>query len=217
VEAGSLGRRLGLHRVVIPYLASGFSALGCLLSPPARTAMLALGETLESLTPDRLRELVAAAVPQTAGRTLRVALGLRRGENRKEDLLPVEDLAEPAAARVRRYHEVTLAAYGIRPAPRAVAVTRLLVQCEEPSSIPELSALLSATFARARADHAAGEAAPHAAGPNGTPQIPVEALAVDAVAKGPALVVLPGATAFVPAGMPYHADEWGNLILETRA
>jgi hypothetical protein len=146
-----------------------------------------------------------------------VTLGLRRGENRQEDLLPVEDLAESTAARVQRYHEVTAAAYGIRPAPRAVAVTRLLVQCEEASSVPELRALLRATFARARADHARQGASAPAAAPNGTPQLAVEALAVDAVAKGPALVVLPGATAFVPAGMPYRADAWGNLILETTA
>jgi hypothetical protein len=32
---------------------------------------------------------------------------------------------------------------------------------------------------------------------------------------GPALIVLPGASAFVPEEMAYHVDGWGNLILET--
>jgi hypothetical protein len=31
---------------------------------------------------------------------------------------------------------------------------------------------------------------------------------------GPALVILPGASAFVPPGVPYHVDKWGNLNLE---
>ena len=49
------------------------------------------------------------------------------------------------------------------------------------------------------------------------PQIPVESLVVGQHVTGPALVVLPGASAFVPPALPYHVDRWGNLILETAA
>jgi hypothetical protein len=45
----------------------------------------------------------------------------------------------------------------------------------------------------------------------------VESLAVGQQMAGPALVVLPGASAFVPPGVPYHVDRWGSLILETAA
>ncbi len=50
--------------------------------------------------------------------------------------------------------------------------------------------------------------------PSGTPLVPVESLAVGRPGAGPALVVLPGASAFVPPGVPYHVDKCGNLILE---
>lgn len=217
VQAAGVGRRLGLARVVIPYLASGFSALGCLLSPPARTATAPVEETLAALTPARLRALVAAALPGAEGGVLRLAVGLRRGDNPKEDLLPVEDLAEPVEARVRRYHALSEAAYGTRPAPAAVRVTRLLGRLEQAGATPDLGPWLRATFAGAQAAWAATGAPEAARGPNGAPQIPVEALKVGARAAGPALIVLPGATAHVPAGMPYRVDEWGNLVLETRA
>jgi hypothetical protein len=173
--------------------------------------------TLESLTPERLRALVTAALPDGAPGALRLAVGLRRGEGRTEELLPVPDLAEPVEARVRRYHALTEAAYGVRPAPHGVRVTRLLVRSEEEPSAPALPALLRATFRAARERWAAAPAAPVAGAVNGTRQLAVESLAVDAALTGPALVVLPGATAFVPAGMPYHVDGHGNLVLETRA
>jgi hypothetical protein len=43
----------------------------------------------------------------------------------------------------------------------------------------------------------------------------VESLSVGTPATGPALVVLPGASAFVPSGTAYHVDRWGNLVMET--
>jgi len=215
VQAGSVGRRLRLARVIVPYLASAFSALGCLLSPPSRTAMLALDEPLESLPPARLRALVAAALPGVNGGVLRLALGLHRGENPREDLLPVEDPDEGAEARVRRYQVASEAAYGARPPARTVRVTRLLVRCEERAAGADLSTRLRATFGEAQARHAAAGGAEAPAGPNGTPQIAVEAIKVGADAEGPALIVLPGATAYVPPGIRYRTDEWGNLILET--
>jgi hypothetical protein len=112
---------------------------------------------------------------------------------------------------------VTEAAYGTRPAPAAVRVTRLLGRLEQAGATPDLGPWLAATFAEAQARWAAGGAPEAARGPNGAPQVPVEALKAGARAAGPALIVLPGATAYVPAGMPYQVDEWGSLVLETRA
>jgi hypothetical protein len=42
-----------------------------------------------------------------------------------------------------------------------------------------------------------------------------EALRVGVGERGPALVVLPGASAFVPVGTAYHVDRFGNLVMET--
>jgi hypothetical protein len=47
--------------------------------------------------------------------------------------------------------------------------------------------------------------------------VAVESLAVGHQCTGPALVVLPGASAFVPQKVPYHVDKCGNLILEIAA
>jgi N-methylhydantoinase A len=215
VQAAAVARKLGLGQVVIPYLASGFSALGCLLCPPARTAMVAVDATLDSLTPVRLREVVSAAFSGGVRGGLRLALALVRGDNSHEDLLPVRDLGEATEARIRRYHAFTERAYGIRPAQETVRVVRLLAVLEEGLSPIAIGHSLQATFARQQTRgtlHAMQGTAP---GVNGIPQVSVESLRIDEPAMGPALVVLPGASAFVPKGMPYHVDGWGNVILET--
>ncbi len=215
VQAASVARRLGVPSVIIPYLAAGFSALGALLSPPARTAMIPVEESLRTLTPERLRELIATAFSGRTRGTLRLALMLRRGENPHEDMLPVRDPGEPADARVRRYHAFTETAYGIRPAPETVRVTRLLAILEEGRSPIGLSQSLEATFAREQVRYAAAPGEMKTSGVNGTPQLPAESLKIGAKARGPALIVLPGASAFVPEGTTYHVDRWGNVILET--
>ncbi|HYL81595.1 MAG TPA: hydantoinase/oxoprolinase family protein [Candidatus Acidoferrum sp.] len=222
VQAAAVARKLGLRRVVIPYLASGFSALGCLLCPPARTAVVAAEATLGSLSPARLREMVSAAFPGGLRGGLRLALILVRGENPHEDLLPVRDVGEPVEARIRRYHAFTERTYGIRPSPQAVRVVRLLAVMEEGPSPIAIGPSLQATFARRQERGAAPESQGAAStpvpsgveGPNGIPRVAVESLPIEEQAMGPALVVLPGASAFVPQGMPYHVDRWGNLILE---
>ena len=215
VQAASVARRLGVPRVIIPYLAAGFSALGALLSPPARTAMIPVEATLRTLTPERLRELIATAFSGRTRGTLRLALILRRGENPHEDMLPVRDPGELADARIRRYHAFTESAYGIRPAPETVRVTRLLAILEEGNSPIGLSQSLEATFAREQARYATAPAEVRTSDVNGIPQLPAETLKIGEAARGPALIVLPGASAFVPEGMAYHVDRWGNLVLET--
>ena len=217
VHAAAVAGKLGLSRVVVPYLAAGFSALGTLLSPPARSAMIPVEEALGSLSPERLATLVALAFPGTSGGTVRLSLMLRRGDSTSEDILTVADPSESIAARVRRYHAFTGRAYGISPAPAGVRVTRLLAVLEEAHSPIALSDLLTETFARQQRAVAAGPTGPPEAGPNGVRVVQVERLPVDVSGVGPALVVLPGASAFVPGGTAYRVDRYGNLMIETGA
>jgi N-methylhydantoinase A len=213
-HAASVARRLGLRRVVVPYLAAGLSALGCLLCPPAQVALLAVDESLRGLSPDRLREHLAAAFPlETAGRP-RLALVVRRGDNPHEDLLPVRDLEETAEARLARYQDFARQAYGIRPAPGTIRVVRLLAILERGQAAIDFGPALEATFHRQRERWARHGTAP-APSPSGIPVYPVEALPLQAAVRGPALVLLPGSSVFVPEGLPCHVDGWGNLILET--
>lgn len=215
VHAAAVARKLGIPRVIIPYLAAGFSALGALLTPPARTAMVPAEAALSTLTPERLRELVAAAFGGPRRGKLRLALILRRGENPHEDMLPVPDPAEPVSTRIRAYHAFTERAYGIRPAPEGVRVTRLLAILEEGPCAIGLDQSLRVTFARAQERHARTPGEAGTTGGTGTPRLPAAGLKINALYRGPALIVLPGASAFVPEGIPYRVDEWGNLILET--
>ena len=216
VHAAPVAQRLGLKRVVIPYLASGFSALGCLLCPPAKVALLAVNERLSALSPSRLRELSAAAFPLETSGHLRLALVTRRGENPHEDLLVVRDPDEPEEARLRRYQTFAQHAYGVRPAAETIRVVRLLAVLERGTTVVAFGPSLEATFRR-RQEHRSAACSAEPLSPRGTPQVAVESLAIDRPVTGPALVVLPGASAFVPPGIPYHADRWGNLILETAA
>jgi len=214
VHAAPVAQRLGLKRVVVPYLAAGFSALGCLLCPPARVALVAVNERLLALSPARLRELCAAALPvDTAGR-LRLALIIRRGENPHEDLLMVRDVEESQEARVRRYQTFAQHAYGVRPAAETIRVVRILAVLERGNSVIAFGPSLEATFHSRQERQVATQSSESSSSPRGTPQIPVESLTVGHPMTGPALVVLPGASAFVPLGVPYHVDRWGNLILE---
>jgi len=217
VHAAAVARKLGLCRVVVPYLAAGFSALGTLLSPPARTAMIPVEETLGSLGPERLARLVAQAFPGSSGGTVRLCLMLRRGDGTSEDMLPVADSGESIASRVRRYHAFTGRAYGITPTPAGVQVTRLLAVREETHAPLALSDLLAETFARQQRAVAAGPSGQPETGPDGVRVVQVERLPVGVPGVGPALVSLPGASAFVPAGTAYRLDRYGNLLMETRA
>jgi N-methylhydantoinase A len=215
VHAASVARNLGLGRVVVPYLAAGFSALGCLLCPPARIGMIPVDATLATLTPERLRELIGAALPDRSRGKLRLALILGRGESIHEEMLPVRDPGETTARRIHRYHAFTERAYGIRPLPETVRVMRLLAVLEEGESPIALGDSLRATFARGRERHAAAPPGERGRREGAIPELAVESLPVGVAAAGPALIVLPGASAFVPEGVPYRVDEFGNLILET--
>jgi hypothetical protein len=146
---------------------------------------------------------------------LRLELILRRGESRYEDLLPVPNPRESTAERIGRYHAFTERAYGIRPVPESVRVTRLLAVVEERDSSLSLPSLLEGTFARRREAAASpGEGRGESGGGEAVPMHAVESLPIEAPGTGPALLVLPGATAFVPPQTRYHVDRWGNLWME---
>jgi N-methylhydantoinase A len=213
-HAAPVAQRLGLRRVVVPYLAAGFSALGCLLCPPARVALAAVNERLPALSPARLRELCAAALPTDSTGRLRLALIIRRGDNPHEDLLLVRDADESPEARVRRYQTFVQSAYGVRPAAETIRAVRLLAVREHGNSAIALGPSLEATFRARQERYGTTRDAEPAPTLRGTPLVPVESLAVGRQGAGPALVVLPGASAFVPQGVPYHVDKCGNLILE---
>lgn len=214
VHAAPIAQRLGLKRVVVPYLAAGFSALGCLLCPPAQVALVGLNERLLALSPARLRELCSTALPTDSPGRLRLALIIRRGENPHEDLLLVRDVDESPEARVRRYQTFVQSAYGVRPAMETIRAVRLLAVLERGSSAIALGPSLEATFRARQEGYGATRSAELPSTPSGTPLVPVESLAVGRPGSGPALVVLPGASAFVPPDVPYHVDKCGNLILE---
>ena len=214
IQAASVARTLGLRRVVVPYLASGFSALGCLLCPPARTAMVPVEEPLRALTPARLAERLAAAFPDGGLEHLRLALVVARGDNPSEDLLPLHGVEETPEALTRRYRAFTERAYGVRPAPESIRVLRLLALREEGGVRLDLGPALEATFARRRREHASSVGVP--AGPNGVRQVAAESLGIEEHAEGPAQVVLPGASVYIPTGTRFWVDRWGNTILEPR-
>ncbi len=202
---------------MVPYLAAGFSALGCLLCPPAQVALVGLNERLHALSPARLRELCSTALPIDSAGRLRLALILRRGENPHEDLLLVRDVDESPEARVRRYQTFVQSAYGVRPAAETIRAVRLLAVLERGNSAIAFGPSLEATFHARQERCRAARAAEPASTPSGTPLVPVESLAVGHPGVGPALVVLPGASTYVPQGVPYQVDKCGNLILETAA
>lgn len=76
---------------------------------------------------------------------------------------------------------------------------------------------LQATFAREQERYASAPDEGKTSPVNGIRQLPVAALKIGTPSRGPALIVLPGASAFVPEGMAYQVDRWGNLVLETGA
>ena len=214
VHAAPVAQRLGLKRVVVPYLAAGFSALGCLLCPPAQVALVGVNDRLLALSSSRLRELCAAAFPSQRDGRLRLALIVRRGQNPHEDLLLVREAEESGDALVRRYQAFAQHAYGIHPAADTIRAVRLLAILEHGNSAVELGPALEATFRGRQQRLASAPGASPSSSPSGTPRIPVEALPVGRPMAGPAQVVLPGASAFVPPRVPYHVDRWGNVILE---
>ncbi len=127
----------------------------------------------------------------------------------------MQEPAESVSTRIREYHAFTERAYGIRPAPESVRVTRLLAILEERPSSVALDQSLQATFAREQERYASEPEEGKISPVNGIRQLPAASLKIGVPTRGPALIVLPGASAFVPEDMAYQMDGWGNLVLET--
>ncbi len=219
LHGAALASALGIRRVLVPYLAAGFSALGCLLTPPGRTVHVPCGLPLAALTDGALRERILQACPEaeTAHRVLLVA-ALRRGRNPVEELVTVPF---PPGATVAGFASAYRAQAARLPGgagdARDLILGSLLVRTEEAHDPPDLKLGLAATLAAAR-ERAAGQPLPppravRVGGREFTaPVLPVEAIGDEV--RGPALVEVPGATVLVPPGVRGGVDQWGTLVLE---
>ena len=127
----------------------------------------------------------------------------------------VRDLDETESARIRRYQTFTQQAYGVRPPPESVRVVRLLAILEQGAPAITLGPALETTFRRQQERWASSPPVEETIAPQAVPRRPVESLSVGTPAIGPALIILPGASAFVPSDTAYHVDRWGNLVMET--
>jgi len=219
LHGAALASALGIRRVLVPYLAAGFSALGCLLTPPGRTAHVPCGLPLAALTDGALRERILQACPEaeTAHRVLLVA-ELRRGRNPVEELVTVPFPQGATVAGLASAYRAQAARLPGGPGDaRDLILASLLVRTEEAHDPPDLKAGLAATLAAAR-DRVAGRPLPppravRVGGREFTaPVLPVEAIGDEV--RGPALVEVPGATVLVPPGVRGGVDRWGTLVLE---
>jgi N-methylhydantoinase A len=218
LHAAALAAALGIREVRVPYLAAGFSALGCLLTPPGRTVHVPCGLPLAALTEDALRARVLRACPEaaTAERVLLVA-ALRRGRHPAEEMVtvPFPHGATPGAL-AAAYREAVRASGGAAET-RELLLASFLVRAEERHEPPDLKAGLTATLDAAREAWAGRPLPPprtmRVAGREAVvPVLPLEAVGDEL--RGPALVEVPGATVVVPPGVRGGVDRWGTLTLE---
>jgi N-methylhydantoinase A len=220
LHAAAIARRAGLPRVIVPSLAAGLSALGCLLADPERVAQAHVGASLEALSDARLAALAAGLVGERAVRAGRFTLlaGLRREPNPHEDLVEVGPGEVRVAVLRERHAALVEERTGHRPAGRDVTLLRLIARVRERAAGLELADALACAARRARADATRepegeqevrfeGKAYP-------TRVVPLGALAPGTTGAGPALVRLAGTGAVVPPEARYGVDEWANLHIE---
>lgn len=219
LHAAAAARRLGIGRVVIPYLASGLSALGCLLTGRGPSGQMPVGRPLLSVTAGELRRLVPRG--EASGGRQAVFLGLRRDPNPHEELLPWADGEEPEKV-LERFRDLLALRYGVRPAPGQVVVSRILWVAGPGDPAFSLRDVLEGAIARGRA---AARTAPSDLGTQGVrfdgeavavPIVRIESLAPGEERRGPALVSVPGGSAVVSPRDRFAADRWGNLLIEVR-
>jgi N-methylhydantoinase A len=219
LHAAAVASALGVRRVLVPYLAAGFSALGCLLTPPGRTVHVPCGLPLAALTDEGLRARILRACPEaeTARRASLVA-ALRAGRNPAEEVVTVPFPQRATVAHLTSAYRTQVAGRPGGPADLAdLVLTSLLVRTEDAHDPPDLKAGLATTLAVAR-ERAAGRPAspPRAVRIGGravtAPVIPAEAIQDEI--RGPALIEVPGATVLVPPDARAGVDRWGTLTLE---
>ncbi len=246
LHAASVARAIGIRHVVVPYLASGFSALGCLVSPPGRLLQAHVDVPLDEATDDLVRDRLAAAAPAARGASGALYAAVRRGESPHEEFFLCEHPAVHLDVLRDRWRERLRQVYGIEGRAEHATLSRLfLVIHEAGASIAlgkggdgDFCGLLERTISAAR-DVARGggrrarDAArrPAAGGGEGaareqtvhfvrgTYQVavrPVEAIEPDAPQAGPALVALPGGTILVPPEVRFRVDSYGNTHLNVQ-
>jgi N-methylhydantoinase A len=241
LHAASVARAVGIRHVVIPYLASGFSALGCLVARPGRLVQAHAELPLHAATDEAIRELLAGAAPEARGASGALYAAIRRGESPHEEFFLCEYPAVRAAALRDRYLERLRQVYGIEGGPQDATLSRLLLVIRGggppgpsgPGDDGEFGALLERTMKAAldaardggKAARDAAPAAPGAAehppqvvhfgrGTHEVAVVPVETLEPEAPHAGPAMVSLPGGTILVPPEVRFRVDAYGNTHLE---
>ncbi|HEV8663687.1 MAG TPA: hydantoinase/oxoprolinase family protein [Candidatus Methylomirabilis sp.] len=218
LHAAALASRLGIRQVLVPYLAAGFSALGCLLTPPGRTVHVPCSVPLASLTEEAIRARILRACPEVerAPRVLLVA-ALRRGRNPAETVVTVPFPQGATAGNLAAAYRAAVRLPGGLADLRDLVLSSLLVRTEEAHDPPDLKAGLAATLAAARETGVGRPLPPPRAVRIGgreltAPVLPVEVISDEV--RGPALVEIPGATVLVPPGVRGGVDRWGTLVLE---
>jgi len=230
LHAASVARAVGIRHVVVPYLASGFSALGCLVARPGRLVQAHAEMPLHAATDEAIRDRLAAAAPVARGASGALYAAIRRGESPHEEFFLCEYPAVRAAALRDRYLERLRQVYGIEGAPQDATLSRLLLVIREggpsapsgPAEDGEFGALLERTFRAARdAARSARAAAEHPSqtvhfgrGTHEVAVIPVETIEPETPHAGPAMVSLPGGTILVPPEVRFRVDAHGNTHLD---
>ncbi|HEY7676202.1 MAG TPA: hydantoinase/oxoprolinase family protein [Candidatus Methylomirabilis sp.] len=230
LHAASVARAVGIRHVVVPYLASGFSALGCLVARPGRLVQAHVELPLHAATDETIRERLAAAAPEARGASGALYAAIRRGESPHEEFFLCEYPAVRAAALRDRYLERLRQVYGIEGRPQDATLSRLLLVIREggpsapsgPAEDGEFGGLLERTFKAARdaarAKRGAAEHPPQTVhfgrGTHEVAVLPVETIEPEAPQAGPAMVSLPGGTILVPPEVRFRVDAHGNTHLD---
>ena len=230
LHAASVARAVGIRHVVVPYLASGFSALGCLVSRPGRLVQAHVDVPLVAATDALVRDRLAAAAPGVRVPSGALYAAIRRGESPHEEFFLCEYPAVRMDGLREQYVERLRQVYGIEGRPEDAALSRLLLVLHEGAPAAGRAAdgdgdfrgLLERTIAAARDAKRSGDTAARTqqvhfdGGTHQVPVIPVESVGTDAPQAGPALVALPGGTILVPPEVHFRVDGYGNTHLEIK-
>jgi N-methylhydantoinase A len=229
LHATSVAQAIGIRHVVVPYLASGFSALGCLVSRPGRLLQAQVDVPLDRATDDLVRDRLAAVAPEAGRAAGALYAAIRRGQSPHEEFFLCEYPAVRADALRDRYRERLRQVYGIDAPAQEAILSRVFLVMRQGGSGAALGESVEADFRTLleRTISAARKALPAESegssreqlvhferGTQPTPVRPVESIEPDAPQSGPALVALPGGTILVPPDVRFHVDAYGNTHLE---
>ncbi len=230
LHAASVARAVGIRHVVVPYLASGFSALGCLVSRPGRLVQAHVDLPLAEATDEALRNRLAATAPEAQGASGALYAAIRRGESPHEEFFLCEYPAVRVSALRDRYLERLRQVYGIEGRAQDATISRLLLVIRRggpsaqagPGEDGEFRGLLERTFKSARdaARDSAAETQRRAQTvhfgreTHEVTVLPMGDIEPETPHAGPAMVSLPGGTILVPPDVGFRVDAYGNTHLE---